>query len=895
MRILFRVLLHLYPRPFRARFGREVVEQGMRECTKARERGVAAGLLCVAATCLDMARSGLAERWSPTWNGDDEQGRTNPMNPRGARTMTGRWIRDLRHAARALGRSPGFTAAATGTLALALGANAAIFAVVDAVLLEPPPYDDPDRLVYIGASAPGTDFPDEFGVSPEFYLQYSAGSEQLESLAIFNSFTTTIRSGDRAERLRISMATPSLFRTLGVDPAVGRVPEESEGDGRVAVLGHGFWTTWFGGDPSVIGRTIEINGEEREIIGVMGPGFRFPPREGEIAAWVPVEPRLEDLEVGRFGLPLVGRLAPGGDPTSLERELSTLASRIPELYGGPPAYARLIERHEPVVRPLEEWLVGPVSTALGVLMASVGIVLLIACANVANLFTVRTQGRGGDLAVRRAMGAGRGDLIRSQLSEAALVATLAGLAALALAGLTLPTLIGAAPDGVPRIDDAHLSTATMAFTAASSALAALLCGLGPALRGSSPELARLRGGSRGSTGRRPWGRHALVVCQTALTLVLLIGSGLLLRSFQELRSRDPGYDTRDILTFQFAPEQAHLVDGPSWARFHLDFMDRLRSLPGVEAVGIVDNVPLNESLREAAFVTGETPTVDPSEGAQIGFTFAGGDYFEAMGIELLRGRAFTEEDARVPGRVVVSQAAAELLWPGADPVGRRLRNTLLDEWHTVVGVVEDIVQYDLGDPPDPVVYYPMVGPAPDSWTLTSPGYVVRASRAGRMTPEVRELVAEVAPSAPVYRVHTMNELVSSSMVRLSFTMFTLAVAAGLALLLGTVGLYAVLSHVVTDRTREIGVRMALGAERSRVRMLVVGQGARVLGLGIVLGLAVALVASRTLESLLYGVAAVDAWTFGVTSLVLAAAGLLACYLPARRASRVDPVQSMRVG
>jgi len=523
----------------------------------------------------------------------------------------------------------------------------------------------------------------------------------------------------------------------------------------------------------------------------------------------------------------------------------------------------------------------------------VAFVLLVACANVASLFTVRTEGRGRDLAVRRAIGAGRGALMRSQLAEALLIAALAGAAALALARLVLPAFMRAVPDGLPRAAEVGMSSTTVVFTIAASIAAAVLCGLVPALRSSSPDLDRLRDGARGSTGRRHWGRNGLVVVQTALTLALLVGSGLLLRSFQELRAVDPGYDTENILTFQFAPEQAHLNDGPTWARFHLDFMDRLRALPGVERVGIVENVPLDEGLRGVGFLTEEMAAEDPTSGPLGNVTFAGGDYFEAIGIDVLQGRAFVDDDAIIPGNVVVSQAAANMLWPGLSPIGRRLRNSIVEDWHTVIGVVEDIRQNDLRDEPLAIVYYPLIGPEPDSWALSSPGYVVRGARADVIAPEIRELVREVAPNAPMYRVHTMQELVSRSMVGLSFMLLTLAVAAGLALILGTMGLYGVLSYVVAERTQEIGVRMALGAEATRVRGMVVGQGVRVVALGIALGLLVATATTRALSSLLFGVAPVDFWTFAGMSLTMAVVGLLACYVPARRASRVDPVQSMR--
>jgi putative ABC transport system permease protein len=890
VRALFQVLLRAYPRAFRLRFGAEIAAQAEADCRRALERGRWAGWRSLTATALDLVGAGVRERVAPVWGAESD---VESDLETGVGVMTGQWIGDLRHAARTLRRSPGFALAAVCTLALALGANAGIFSVVDAVLLRPLPYQDADRLVHIAASAPGSDLPDEFPVSAEFFVHYRDQATQLDGLATFNWFTATVRAGERAERLPQSMPSISLFQTLGATPVLGRLPVEGEGE-QVALISHALWTTWFGADPSVIGRTYDFVNGPKEVIGVMAPEFRFP--NDEVVAWVPIEFHADDLTPGRFGsLALVGRLSEGADQASLARELQVLASRLPELYGGSPVYQRIIEQHVPVVRSLGDYMFGEFRSALWVLMGAVGVVLLIACANVAGLFTVRAESRGRDLAVRRAVGAGRGALIRAQISEAVVIATTAGVGALLLAQVALPAFVAAIPDGLPRVSDARVSGGTLLFTALVSCGTALLCGLLPAIRASTPDLTRLRDGARGTTRRRHWTRNGLVVVQTALALVLLVGSGLLLRSFQHLRSVDPGYDTRDILTFQFAPEEAHLTDGPSWARFHLAFMDRLRALPGVDRVGIVENVPLDEGLRSVGFQTEETAADEEDSGARGSATFAGGDYFEAMGIEVLQGRAFTDADALEPGNVVVSRTAAERLWPGADPLGRRLRNSVVRDWHTVVGVVEDILQYDLAGEPEPVVYYPLVGPTPTSWALSSPGYVVRTARADVIAPEIRELVREVAPSAPMYRVYTMKSLVDRSMVELSFIMLTLAVAAGLALVLGAIGLYGVLSYLVAERTREIGVRMALGAEARRVQRMVVGQGARVVGLGIALGLAVSLVATRAVSSLLYGVAPADPATFGGMALAMALVGLLASYLPARRASRVDPVESMRGG
>jgi predicted permease len=424
-------------------------------------------------------------------------------------------------------------------------------------------------------------------------------------------------------------------------------------------------------------------------------------------------------------------------------------------------------------------------------------------------------------------------------------------------------------------------------------LVALACGTAPALHASSPDLARLREGSRGSTGRRHLGRDVLVVAQTALALVLLIGSALLVQSFQRLRSVDPGYDTADIYTFQFAPEQERLTDGPSWGRLHLDFMDRLRALPGVTAVGVVNNIPLDEGTFAGRFMT---ETMSPNDGgALLDQNFTGGDYFRVMGIDLLRGRPFTRDEAVTPNSsVVISRSAAARLWPDRDPLGQRIRRADGEvQWFTVVGVVEDVRQDDWREAGEAIVYFPLTGPTPTAWAMGSPAYVVKSPRAASLAREVRELVQRVAPEAPVYREFTMEFLARRSMVQLSFTMLTLGVISVLAMILGAVGLYGVLSYLVAERTREIGVRMALGATAGAVRRLVVSQGAKVVLVGAALGVAAALASTRLLDALLYEVSAVDPVVFVAMSIMIVGIGMLASYVPARRASRVDPIESLR--
>ena len=885
MRPVLHLLVRLFPSPFRERFGAGITGDIDSDFERARARGVLATAWFAIATSWDLVRSAVAEHVSPTWI------RAQPIVvEESAMDWSGRgWITDLRHAMRSLRRTPGFTAVSIGTLGLAIGATAAMFAVVHTVLIDPLPYANVGRLVHIAASAPGSGMPDEFGVSSEFLVQYRERSKLLEDISTYNSFTNTLRVGDRVERIRMSWPTNSLFSTLGARPILGRLPT-AEDEERVIVISHALWTSWFSNDPGVVGKTVDVGGGRRTIVGVMGREFKFP-NDGTLL-WISSTIQPEQIRPGQFGQPLVARVKPGVAPEQLARELTSLSKQLPERFGGSPSYARLIGQHRAIVRTLEEQMFGRVSSSLWVLLGAVGIVLLIACANVANLFMVRAEGRQRDLAVRRAIGAARGQLIRSQMAEALVVAAGAGAVAMALARVGLPVLLRFAPRDIPRLDEVHVTPTTLLFTLGVALLAALACGLVPAVRASSPDLTRLREGGRGSTRRRGWARDGLVVAQTALALVLLIGSGLLVRSFRALRQVDPGYSTENIFTFQIAPEGANLTDGPSFARFDLQFMDRLRQLPGVETVGLVENIPLNEGTATARFRT-EDSAADPDGGTVLNFTFEAGDYFKAMSIDVLAGRPLEANDHLASQRnIVISRSAANLMWPGKDAVGRRLRGDSTTTW-TVVGVVEDVMQNSFRDPPQPLVYFPLVGPTPRSWAISSPAYVVKTRRAETIAPEIRALVRDVAPSAPMYRVFTMAGLAKDSMMQLSFTLLTLGIASTLALILGAVGLYGVLSYVVAQRTREIGVRMALGAEAGRVRRMVVVQGARVVTVGVAIGVASALAFTRALGGLLYGVKAVDAATFVGMSAAMVAIGLLASYVPARRASRVDPIESLR--
>jgi predicted permease len=806
-------------------------------------------------------------------------------------------VRDFKHGARSLARAPTFAAVVVVTLALAIGANTAIFSVVKAVLLEPLPFPDAGRLVFVSGTAPGTNLPDELGVPDELYLEYRSSVPALEALGIYGTGSSTTRAEGHIEQLFLTQATPSFFETLGARPTLGRLPTD-EDDANVVVLSHWLWRDWFGSDPEILGRSYEFAQQTRTVIGVLGPEFRFP--DERTAFWVPFVVRAADVTPGGFGPNLVARMAPDADREGLMTQLQPLAGRVQERLGGPATYARAMEQYRPLVVPLRDHMVGAVATPLWVVLGTVAIVFLIACTNVANLFLVRAESRRRDLAVRRALGAGRPGLIRSQMAEALLLAAAGGVAGALIAWGGVPLLIRAAPAAVaggfgsapiPGLSSAGLDLTALLFTAGISILAACGFGLLPAIRFTGAGLlGNLSQSGRGGVGRGApmsvfLARDVLVVVQTAAALVLLVGSALLVRSFWQLSNVDPGYDTDDIFTFQVAVRRDDLSDRASMSRFQYEFMDRLAALPGVQSVGFVTMLPLDEGAGSAP-VTTEQILASGAEPPVLRVASAGGGYFQTMGIELLRGRVFerVEEEEGVPN-VIIGQAAADLLFPDEDPLDKRVRPADdPDTWYTVIGVVEDVRVDDFRQPPQPMVYLPGVSP--------SPAYVVRTARGEQIAPEVRAIINEMIPESPMYRIFTMETLAANTMASLSFTMLMLGIAAALATILGAVGIYGVLSYLVTQRKREIAVRVALGAEPPGLRRMVVLQGGRVALIGVVVGVLIALGVTRFLATLLFGVQALDGSTFVVMSSVMLAVALLASYVPARRASAVDPMESL---
>jgi predicted permease len=806
-------------------------------------------------------------------------------------TAFDKWVKDFRHAARGLVRTPGFSATVVTTLALAIGANAAIFSIVKPVLFAPLPYPNADRLVYIGGTAPGTDQPEAFGVPDELFFEYRESVPAIEDAALYGIGSSTTRAEGQVDQLFVTQATPSLFTTLGAQPLLGRLPNDQD-NANVVVLSYWLWQSWFGSDPKVIGRTYTFANQNRTVIGVLTPEFRFP--DERVAFWIPLTIRAAQVTPGGFGPRMVARIAPGTDRVRLMAQLEPLARRVQQRLGGPAPYVKIMERHRPIVMPLREHLVGKIATALWILLGTVAIVFLIACVNVANLFTVRAETRRTDFAVRSALGAGRFDLIRSQLTEALLLAAAGGAIGAIIARAGVPLLVRAAPDAVaggftgapiPGLATAHLDLQALLFTAGMSLLAACAFGLLPAIRLSGSH-ASLRQAGRGIVGRGGFTRDALVAAQTACAVVLLVGAGLLMRSFWRLSHVDAGYDTRNIFTFQIAAGGPNLNDRVSVSRFQYSFMERLAGIPGVESVGFISTLPLDEG---AGTVNVTTPKIEASgvEPPAVRNAAAGGAYFQTMGIKLVRGRHFerVEEETAIPN-VIISDAAARMLYPGEDPLGQKIRQAGGQNWYTVIGVVEDVKVDDLRrQSPEPMVYLPGVS--------ASPAYVIRSPRADQLAAEVRAVIREMAPQSPMYRIFTMQSLADRSMASLSFTMLMVGLGAGLAHVLGAGGLYGVRSYNVPRRAQEIGVRMALGAEAGVVRRMFIWQGTRVTLAGVVIGIAAAVGLTTYVQTLLYGVERLDLTAFAGMSGVMLAVAFIASYLPARRASRVDPLVALR--
>ncbi|MGH7481878.1 MAG: ABC transporter permease [Longimicrobiales bacterium] len=830
------------------------------------------------------------------------------------------FTQDFRIAFRSLWRSPGFTVVAVLTLALGIGASTAIYTLLERVVLDPLPYPEAERLVRLKSQVPGVAPDEEWDVSEGAWWYFGDEARTLDALAAYDRASLTLLRPDGPARVQTAQVTAGTLRVLGARPAAGRLieePDDDPGAPPVAVLSHGLWQREFGGDRNIIGRTIHGDGVSFQVIGVMERGFRLPPEPGAPMnlmtsdLWLPL--RLDPA--GPFWnshteFRTIARLSDAVTLGAAQAELDALTARLPEAV--PNAYSRgFMDRYgfRTVAYPLRAHIIGDLARNLWILFGAVGLVLLIAAANVANLFLVRVEGRRHELAVRSALGARRGDVARQLLAESLVLALAGGALAVLIGFWGVEWLVSLAPPTIPRIDELGLDGSIVLFTLGVSLLVALGLASFPILQhGRVPGVTALAEGGRSATaGReRQRVRGALVASQVALALVLIVGAALLIQSFQKLRAVDPRIEPEGVVTANlFLPWTRYPGTDAVW-QFYKPFLERVRAIPGVTAAGLSTTLPFTGGFGCTVQGFEDTGVYERLAAADM-TTCAGQEptspgYFEAMGIPLLRGRVLTAPDHDQPerGSVVVSAAFAERFWPGEDPIGKGVgaNGTTNQQFYRVVGVVGDVYASAVDDDePAVAIYYPIVRiPETSGWSANGMRLVVRTELSDPLSvvPQIRRAALDVDPAIPITDPQEMETIVAASMSRLSFTMAMLGIAATVALLLAAIGLYGVISYVVTRRTNEIGVRIALGAQVAQVERLVVAGSIKMTLVGLAVGLLGAYVLTRLLSSMLYGVEPTDPLAYVAGAILLTAVALAASWLPARRAARVDPVEALRV-
>jgi len=801
-------------------------------------------------------------------------------------------LQDVRYAFRSFRRTPAFAASALVVLALGIGANTAIFTVVNAVLLRPLPYAEPDRLAMVWHVPPAASFPGvkQFAVSPANFLDWQRQQQSFEGMAIAHYQGYALTGRGQAEQLRAGAVSPGFFQTLGVRPLHGRwlLPEEDEpGRDQVCVLGYRLWVSRFGSDPSIVGRTILLDGSPRTVVGVAGPEVQFP---DWAQLWTPLACTAEQRAVrGNHNCTVVARLAPGVKLPQAQAEMDgisrNLARQYPEDDKGWGA----------VVVPFHEDLVGDIRPALLVLLGAVGFVLLIACANVANLVLVRTLGRRRELAVRLALGAGAGRIIRQVLTETTVLALAGGVLGTALAFPGVRLITSYFGDRLPNGMTVQPDMRVLVFTALAALATGIAAGLGPALRLARANVVdgiKQGGGRADSEAAGARLRAALVVVEVALSLVLLVGAGLMVRSLWKLSGVDAGFDPTNVLTASVELSDARYPQPEQQARFFERVLDRVRALPGVQSAGVVTNLPMGDGGNQWPIQIAGRPQVPMAEQPQVQGNVVTPDYLRAFRIPLRRGRGLTAADR--PGRppcVLVSEATARWLWPGEDPIGQRFTIAFFPgtTWQ-VVGIVKDVKERGLADEATRSIYVPMAYMPVGQGT-----FVVRTSTSepGAAAQSLVAAVHEVDRDLPVVDILPMDFIVARSMTDKRVTMLLLAVFAGLALLLAAVGIYSVLAYSVRRRVREIGIRLALGADGRGVVRMVVLDALKPTLFGLALGLVGAVAIRGVMSTLVFDVGAGDPLTFASVSALLLVVALGASALPACRASRVDPVVALR--
>jgi predicted permease len=803
-------------------------------------------------------------------------------------------MQDLRYGFRSLLRSKGFTLVAVLALALGIGANSAIFSVVNAVLLRPLPFDMPEQLMTVQGrnERDGSVFNEH---SYPNYVDLRDQSRSFAHVAAYSPTTAFITGGEEPERVRGVIASADLFPLLGVQPALGRVftrEEDKPGAPRTVVLSYGLWQRRFGADPKIVGQEIPL-GSPTLVLGVMPQGFKYPLGGDNYDFWMPLSNSVAASDLtgrGSVFLPIVARLRAGVPLEQAQAEADTIASRLamqyPETNAGQ-GYA---------LKPLHENLVGDLRPALLVLLGAVGCVLLIACANVANLLLARAAARQKEISIRTALGASRWRIVRQLLTESLLLAFMGGALGLLIAMWGIDLLLAASPADLPRLNEVALDGRAVGFTVAMTLLTGVIFGLAPALQASKADVNdALKDGGRGSSeaGSRNKLRSALVVAEVAISLVLLVGAGLLAQSFLRLLNVTPGFDPERVMTLDLAMGRKKYPDAARQVAFMRDLLQRASTLPGVEAAGVVNPLPLNGNFDAYTFdFPGRTP-FPPADQPSADRRVISPDYFRAMSIPVRKGRPFSERDVRdAPAVVVINETFAQRYFAGAEPLGQRIVFTDAPDSpaREVVGVVADVRHAGL-DAPAGLEYYVPYYQAP----ATRVTLVARTASGdpASIAPGLRGLIRETDKDLPLWNIRTMKSLLSGSVARHRFNMTLLGIFALVALLLASLGIYGVMSYSVTHRTHEIGIRLALGARPADVLKMVLKQGMLLAGVGVALGLACSFALTRSMSSLLYGVSATDPLTFGLISLLIIIVAFAANYLPARRATKVDPMVALR--
>jgi putative ABC transport system permease protein len=807
-------------------------------------------------------------------------------------------IQDFERTFRSLLRAPGFSLVVLLTLALGIGANTAIFAIVNGVLLKPLAYPRPEELVLVTSQFPQMGF-DQFWVSPPEYLELQERSRSFQALGAYSTGESNLGTRERPRRARIARVTAEFFDALGVAPMLGRTirPEETlPGAAPVAVLTHGLFRSVFSEDPALVGGTIELDGRRVTVAGVMPEGFGLAMDPVDAFVPVAIDPANRSNR-GNHYLYLVGRLAPG---TGLERaraELETLlADWVDEDQHTPsPTNHRL--RYDP----LQEQVVGDARTAIWALQAAVGFVLLIACANLANLLLARAESRRRELAIRSALGAGGGRLVRQFLAEGLVLSLLGGLAGVVLAGAGLRALVAAFPDALPRAAEIEIDGTTLAFMVVVALATAIVFGLAQMLhmRGSSLSATLREAGQRSATSGRRLLRRFLVASEVALAVVLVTGAGLMVRTVWNLTQVDPGFDRSGLATFALDLPATTYPDPPSVYAFYARLLEDLRALPGVREAAVVRGLPplrdvdANDTdIEDYQQSGGEGPfeNVDYYQSASTG-------YLETMGIPIVEGRSFQASDEGGGLVALVNETMAKTFWPGTSPIGRRLKPGFGDElpWITVVGVVKDVKQKGVDNETGTELYFHLEQVANTmNFALRNLNVVVRTDvPLPALAGAIQRIVGEKDPALPVIQLRTMDEVFSRAIGRPRLLARLLLGFAVLALLMAAIGTYGVLAYLVAERRREIGIRMALGAARGSVLSMVLRQGLTLTLVGLAAGLGGALAVNRLAAGLFFGVGPTDLSTYAAVALFICLVGFLACYAPARRATRVDPIVVLR--